>query len=161
MERNKEKIRVVIDTNILISALIKDYNYTAKLLKSDFLDLYYPEDGMSEIEYFRNYIISKREKTSQIKSYDYALKFTLESVRIIPAELYSSRIKDAYEIMKHIDEKDTIFLALALQLKCPLWSNDKHFKQQKLAEVYTTEKISKLLKNTSIFNDKQDGNIEE
>jgi len=153
MERNKEKIRAVIDTNILISALIKDNSYTAKLLKSDYLDLYYPEDGLKELDYFRDYIISKREKTSQIKSYDYALKFTIESVRIIPAELYSSRIKDAYEIMKHIDEKDTIFLALALQLKCPLWSNDKHFKKQKLAEIYTTEKILKLLKNTSIFND--------
>ena len=161
MERNKEKIRVVIDTNILMSALIKDNNFTVKLLKSEFLDLYYPEDGLSEIEYFRNYIISKREKTSQIKSFKYALKFILESVHIIPPELYSNRIKDAYDIMKYIDEKDTPFLALALQLKCPVWSNDKHFKKQRIAKVYTTEKISKLLKNTSIFNDKQGGNIEE
>ncbi len=159
MERNKEKIRAVIDTNILMSALIKDTNYSVKLLKSEFLDLYYPEDGLSEIEYFRDYIISKRDRTSQIKSFDYALKFILESVHVIPLELYSSSFKDAYEIMKNIDEKDTPFLALALQLKCPVWSNDKHFKKQSITEVYTTEKISKLLKNTSIFNDKQDGNI--
>jgi predicted nucleic acid-binding protein len=86
MERNKEKIRVVIDTNILISALIKDTNFTVKLLKSEFLDL---------------------------------------------------------------------------QLNCPVWSNDKHFKQQNIAEVYTTEKISELLKNTSLFNDKQGENIAE
>jgi predicted nucleic acid-binding protein len=117
--------------------------------------LYYPEDGLSEIEYFRNYIISKRERTSQIKSFDYALKFILESVHVIPPELYSSSFKDAYEIMKNIDEKDTPFLALALQLKCPVWSNDKHFKKQSIAEVYTTEKILKHLKNTSIFNDKE------
>ncbi len=63
--------------------------------------------------------------------------------------------------MKYIDEKDTPFLALALQLNCPVWSNDKHFKQQNIAEVYTTEKISELLKNTSLFNDKQGENIAE
>jgi predicted nucleic acid-binding protein len=155
MERNKEKIRAVIDTNILMSALIKDTNFSVKLLKSEFLDLYYPEDGLSEIEYFRDYIISKRERTSQIKSFDYALKFILEYVHVIPPELYSSSFKFAYDIMKYIDEKDTPFLALALQLKCPVWSNDKHFKKQSIAEVYTTVNISRLLRNTSIFNDKQ------
>lgn len=112
MERNKEKIRFVIDTNILMSALIKDSAFTEKVLKSEFLDLYYPEDGLSEIDYYKKYIISKRNKTAQIKSFEYGLKFILESVQIIPSELYSSRIKEAYEIMKYIDEKDTPFLAL-------------------------------------------------
>ena len=153
MERNKEKIRIVIDTNILMSALLKDTSFTAKLLKSDFFDLYYPEDGLSEIKYYKKYIISKRNKTAQIKSFEYALKFILESVQIIPSELYSSRIKEAYEIMKYIDEKDIPFLALALQLNCPLWSNDPHLKQQRIAVAYTTDEISRLLKTASLFND--------
>lgn len=153
MEGNKEKIRIVIDTNILISALIKDNAFTEKLLKSEFLDLYYPEDGLSEIEYYKEYIISKRNRYTQIKSFEYALKFILESIQIIPSELYSSRIKDAYEIMKNIDEKDTPFLALALQLNCPVWSNDPHLKQQKIAVAYTTDEISRILKTASPFND--------
>lgn len=153
MERNKEKIRIVIDTNILMSALIKDNAFTEKLLKSEFLDLYYPEDGLNEIEYYKDYIISKRNKFAQIKSFEYALKFILESVQIIPSELYSSRIKEAYEIMKNIDEKDTPFLALALQLNCPVWSNDPHLKQQKNALCYDTNEISRHLKNASLFKD--------
>jgi len=149
MERNKEKIRIVIDTNILMSALIKESAFTEKLLKSEFLDLYYPEDGLSEIEYYKKYIISKRNKTIQKKSFEYTLKFILESVQIIPSELYSSRIKEAYEIMKYIDEKDTPFLALALQLNCPVRSNDPHLKQQKIAVAYTTDEISRHLKTAS------------
>jgi len=34
MERNKEKIRLVVDTNIILSALLKDKTFTAKLLNN-------------------------------------------------------------------------------------------------------------------------------
>ncbi len=146
MERNKEKIRLVVDTNTLMSALLKDNSITAKLLKSEFFDLYYPEDGLREIEYYKKYMSSKRKKTLQKQSFDYALKFILDSIRIISSELYSQRMKDAYEVMKEIDEKDTPFLALALQLNCPVWSNDKHFKQQSIADAYTTGEVVELLK---------------
>lgn len=37
MERDKEKIRVVIDANILISALIKDDSITSKIINLEFL----------------------------------------------------------------------------------------------------------------------------
>jgi len=47
--------------------------------------------------------------------------------------------------MKNVDEKDTPFLALAMQLNCPIWSNDKHFKEQQVAEVYTTSEIIDLI----------------
>ena len=62
MERDKEKIQVVIDTNILISALIKDDSATSKIIKSGIFEIYYPEDGMFELEKYRDYIIKKRKK---------------------------------------------------------------------------------------------------
>jgi len=146
MERNKEKIRVVVDTNVLISALLKNNSFTAKLSRSEFFEIYFPEDGLREIEYYKKYIISKREKALQKQSFEYVLKFILEPIHIIPSELYSQKIKDAYEEMRGIDEKDTPFLALALQLNCPIWSDDKHFKQQSIAKVYTTKEILDLSK---------------
>lgn len=36
-----------------MSALLKDDSKTAKLLKSEFFDIYYPEDGLKEIEYYK------------------------------------------------------------------------------------------------------------
>ncbi len=67
MERDKEEIRVVVDTNVLISALLKDNSFTGRLLRSDSLDIYYPEDGLREIQEYKSYILSKREKTLQNK----------------------------------------------------------------------------------------------
>lgn len=151
MEGNKEKIRLVIDTNILLSALLKDKTFTAKLLKSEFFDIYYPEDGLKEIEYYKKYIYSKRKKILQRQSFEYALKFLLESVHVIPSELYANRMNYAHEVMKGIDDKDTPFLALALQLNCAVWSNDKHFKQQGVADSYTTSEVVELLKSKSLF----------
>ena len=141
MERDKEKIRVVIDTNILISALIKDDSVTARIIKSGIFEIYYPEDGMFELEKYRDYIIKKRKKALQRKSFDYALSFLLESVNVVPSLLYEDKIREAYEVMRDIDEKDTPFLALALKLQCPIWSNDGDFEEQNLVEVYKTSYI--------------------
>jgi len=138
MERDKEKIRVVIDTNILISALIKDDSITSKIIKSGIFEIYYPEDGMFELKKYRDYIIKKRKKALQKKSFDYALSFLLESIIVVPSLLYEDKIREAYEVMKDIDEKDTPFLALALKLQCPIWSNDDDFEKQNLVEVYKT-----------------------
>lgn len=146
MERNEEKIRFVVDTNILISALLKDDSFTAKLLKLETFEIFYPEDGLREIEHYKDYIFSKRKNSLQKRSFEYALNFILDNVHIIPSELYSDKIVEAYNIMKEIDEKDTPFLALALALNCPIWSNDKHFRDQKKVEVFTTSKIIELVK---------------
>lgn len=141
MERDKEKIWVVIDINILISALIKNDSVTARIIKSGIFEIYYPEDGMFELEKYRDYIIKKRKKALQKKSFDYALGFLLESIIVIPSSLYEDKIREAYEIMRDIDEKDTPFLALALKLQCPIWSNDGDFEEQNLVEVYKTSYI--------------------
>lgn len=144
MEGNKEKIQIVVDTNILISALLKDNSVTAKLIRSESFDIYYPEDGLAEINRYREYVISKRKKTLQKHGFEYILKFILEPIRIVPCELYCQQVKSAYEKMKDIDEKDTPFLALALQLNCPIWSDDNHFKKQSLVIAYTTREVLQL-----------------
>jgi len=35
MEREKERLRIVIDTNILIGALVRDTSFKARLLKNE------------------------------------------------------------------------------------------------------------------------------
>ena len=145
MERDAEEIRLVVDTNILISALLKDDSITARLLRSNACSYYYPWDGLTEINYYKDYIISKRNKHIQASSFEHALQFVLGSISVVPSEMYSYRMKEAFSIIKDRDPKDTPFLALALQLGSPLWSNDKHFKIQKTAKVYTTADLLDLL----------------
>lgn len=138
MERDPEKIRFVIDTNILIGALVKDNSFKARLLKKQNFLFYFPDYGLIEIEKFRDYICSKRKKEPTAPSFDYAIKFLLESVTIIPGPLYQDQLSSAYRLMEKIDPKDTPFLALALHLECPIWSDDAHLKQQSLVPCYST-----------------------
>lgn len=56
-------------------------------------------------------------------------------------------MKDASEIMREINEKDAPIPALALQISCPIWSNDKHFMRQKFVKVYSTAHLLDLLKS--------------
>lgn len=57
----------------------------------------------------------------------------------------------AFEIMKEIDEKDAPFLALAMQLGCPVWSNDRHFQRQNEVRVYTTRDILGLIEYDEVL----------
>jgi predicted nucleic acid-binding protein len=60
MERDPKEIRFVVDTNVLISALLKDDSITSRLLRCNACSYYYPWDGLTEINYYQDYIISKR-----------------------------------------------------------------------------------------------------
>ena len=53
-------------------------------------------------------------------------------------------MKKAYKELRNIDEKDTPFLALALQIGCLIWSNDHHLHQQSKITVYNTEELVDL-----------------
>ena len=131
MEGREEESEVVIDTNILVSALIKDHSDNAELIKKGYFKVYFPEYGLIELNRYQAYIKAKREKSSQHQSIEYAQDFLLKSIQIVPLNLYRQRLNEALEIMKDIDEKDAPILALAMQLNCPVWSNDKTFSEAK------------------------------
>jgi predicted nucleic acid-binding protein len=145
MEGREEEPRIVADTNILISALLKDNSFNSQLIKSKFFCIYFPDYGLKEIDKYRSYIRAKRERKSQKLSLEFAELYIMEEINIAPVDLYRQKIKDASVIMKEIDEKDAPILALALQLCCPIWSNDKHFKMQKAVKVYTTGNLLEIL----------------
>jgi predicted nucleic acid-binding protein len=151
MERDAEEIRLVVDTNVIISALLKDDSITSKLLRSNACSYYYPWDGLIEIDYYREYIIAKRSKYIQASSFEHALQFVLGSIIIVPSEMYTSRMKEAFGLMKDRDPKDTPFLALALQLGSPLWSNDKHFNDLQEIVVYSTGSLIEHLRKRGVW----------
>lgn len=50
------------------------------------------------------------------------------------------------------DPDDTEYLALSLAMnKCPIWSNDPHFKEQSAVQVFTTEELVDFLKSKNLF----------
>jgi len=137
-------MKFVIDTNILFSALIKK-SITRKVILSDVFVLYVPEYLFAEINKHKDLILDK----AKISTNDFSALLTLfqKHTTIVTQEGYHDKITVAEAVMKEIDITDSPFLALALALDCPLWTNDGHFKhkQQTLVEVYTTKEILELL----------------
>lgn len=56
--------------------------------------------------------------------FEEAMFLAFSFIRIMPRELYSDVMQKAYNICK-FDEKDTPFVALALKLGIPVWTNDR------------------------------------
>ena len=149
-------MKLIIDTNVLISSLLKD-STTRELLLNESFEFYLPEIVMSEVKKYLPYIIQKSGKTEEeIKK---LLNILLENLNLVPIDEYEENMDEALEIMSKIDEKDTQFIALALSIKNDgIWSNDKHFYEQKRIKAYKTIDVINLLeiKSESQNNEKED-----
>jgi len=42
------------------------------------------------------------------------------------------------------DINDVLYLALALKLNCPVWSNDRKLKNQNAVRIYSTQEIIRI-----------------
>ncbi len=137
-------MKVVIDTNILISALLKD-SLTRKLLIEPSFDFYYPEIALEEVQKYKLLIIKKTGMTDN--EYCSLLKLLFQNIILLSNKVLFDRLEEAKEIMQKIDPDDVIFVAGALSLKGIIWSNDKHFQQQKKVRTLTTTRIMELSSN--------------
>jgi predicted nucleic acid-binding protein len=74
----------------------------------------------------------------------------LTPVRIIPHDLVlAHHWERAYDLVKDIDVDDDPFVALALHLRCPLWTGDKKLvrglRRKGFKHVITSEELRKKL----------------
>ena len=71
---------------------------------------------------------------------------TLKQRLILIPEQEITHKNEAEQIMKDIDVKDSIFIALALSTpNDDIWSEDKHFKRQEKVRVWKTEELMERL----------------
>jgi len=127
---------LVIDANILFSALIKN-SLTAELIFEEDLLLYTPEFIVEEFLKYEDLILKKTSRTKE--EFIGIMHILREIITVIPKEEYSEFMKEA-EIISP-DEKDVMYFALTLKLKCGIWSNDKKLKEQDKIKIYSTKEI--------------------
>ena len=140
-------MKPIIDTNVLISSLIKD-STTRELLFNESIEFYLPEIVMSEVNKYLPYIVQK-SKLSE-KEIKILLNTILENLHLVPINEYEGKLKEGMEIMGNIDKKDTQFIALSLAIKNDgIWSNDKHFEKQKKIPIFKTVDIINILEKLS------------
>lgn len=128
---------LIIDANILFAALIKK-DLTSDLIVYDFFRLYAPEYIFTEFEKYRGYIKRKTERSNE--DFNEALNIFRRRIELIPYEEIKPFINKAREISPDI--KDIPYIALALKLNIPIWSNDKTLKEkQNKIKIYSTHEL--------------------
>ncbi len=106
--------------------------------------MYTVEHSKSEIVIHKEELLYKSKLDE--KSFDYLSEIIFSRVNLVSVQEIEPLRRTAEEIMRDIDLDDTPFLALALSLDCPIWSNDDHFKRQRVVKALTTRELLGLLK---------------
>ena len=139
---------IIIDTNVLISALIRD-SVTRKIIVYSGLNFYYPEISLHEIRKYKNLILKKSGLSED--DYENLLGKILEYVLLVPTEEIEEKLEEAKSIMLHIDPDDVVFIAAALSYPDSLiWSDDAHFEKQARIKVLKTYQFMKLFQKNHI-----------
>jgi predicted nucleic acid-binding protein len=129
-------MRLVIDTNIVIAALIKD-NISRKIIFDSNFSFVSPDFIYEEISNHKKEILQK-SKIHEIE-FEVLINILLEKIEVIPFEDYKTFLNQSKELITDID--DISFLAVALAKKCSIWSEDKHFEQQNKVKIYKTKDL--------------------
>ncbi|MDO8553678.1 MAG: PIN domain-containing protein [Candidatus Micrarchaeota archaeon] len=136
-------LELIVDANILFSALLAK-SATRALIFNSQLKLYSPEYLLSELDEHLKSDNELKEKLKQTNEETNAVIHELiHNINIFPISEYAIFVKRAIEICP--DEYDAPYFALALKLKCQLWSNDKRLKKQQIIGVLNTSELISLL----------------
>ncbi|MEK7250637.1 MAG: PIN domain-containing protein, partial [Bacteroidota bacterium] len=121
-------MQLIVDTNILASALIRNA-ITRQILLSPSFNLFLPEFSLEELRENWDFILRKSKLPES--ELEQLLLLLLRNVTVVPESSYAQFIPGAQEIMAAIDIDDAPFLALALSFHNDgIWSNDKDFERQ-------------------------------
>ena len=137
-------MRFIVDNNIIISAMIRDAT-TRNILLNNSFQFVSPDFIEEEISNHLETVSKKSGLT--IDECRKLLKFLLYHIEIVPIETYKINLKQAYEIMKDIDEDDTPYVALALSIDNDgIWSDDTDFDKQNEVKILKTRDMVNLSK---------------
>ena len=130
-------MKIILDVNIILSALIRDSTTRKIILNSEF-DFYFPEPSLHKIRKYKSYIL---EKSGLIEEeYNKIMATLFKYIKLVPTKEIDKNWDEAKKIMEHIDKEDVVFIATALSLPdSVIWSDDRHFEKQDKVKVFKTK----------------------
>lgn len=118
---------IIVDTNILFAAMRSANSRIREILERTDLKFYAPNFLVVEIFKHKEIILNK-SNASEAEIYEF-LNQLLRKVQFINEEHLSlANIIYAYKLCKDVDEKDSLFVALTLELDGELWTRDEALK---------------------------------
>lgn len=119
--------KIVIDHNILFAAIHTKDSYTRRKLLDSACQFYTPNFLVVELFKHRPRIVEKAKASEEeVLSY---LSQILQKIHLYNEELISTaNFFEAFHLCKGIDENDTTYIALALELDAEVWTRDNVLK---------------------------------
>ncbi|HLC65433.1 MAG TPA: PIN domain-containing protein [Candidatus Nanoarchaeia archaeon] len=142
MKSEKDSLRLIVDTNRIIAALIR-YSISRRIITHLDAELYTIGVSEREIAGYKSLIL-KKAGLNEVEL-DVVFEKIRERMIILEDNLVLTMIKEAKEIMDKIDPDETAFIAAALAIKADIWSDDKHFQKQKNVKVWKTSDLMRVL----------------
>jgi len=120
-------MKVIVDTNIIFSALLKKNSFFGELLLRDSVDYVIPKFAYIELFKYKKKI-AKLSRLSEDELLEVLYRL-LKNIDIFDEEMITTNtLREAYELVKDVDEKDMIFTALAIEVDGYLWTADERLK---------------------------------
>jgi len=136
-------MKLVIDTNSIISALIKN-GISRRIIVSPVIRFMTPDYTLQEISKYEK-LICKKAKLNH-DEFKLLLNLIFEHITIIPKEDYKDLLSRAKTLIEDID--DVPFIALCLASKADgIWSDDAHFKTRKEVIIFRTKELALIFKS--------------
>ncbi len=133
-------MKLIIDNNILFS-LMKPDSVASKIfsfLNSEFIA---PSFIIHEFNKYGDDCLKKSGLSN--KEFNKRKDKVFSRINFIDFEEYKKFMHEALKGL--IDEDDASYIALALNIKSPIWSNDKDLKKQEKITILSTEDLIKIL----------------
>ncbi|WPD21118.1 MAG: PIN domain-containing protein [Candidatus Electrothrix scaldis] len=112
----------ILDANVLFSAFISGKELYTLLFSEH--TMYLPDFAFLELEKYRKRIL-KKTKLREEEFQEFVLQL-FSNVTVVPNLLLSeTSLEQAYQLCREIDEKDTVYVAAAIELDLVLVTNDR------------------------------------
>ena len=133
------RVRLVIDTNILIAALLRD-STTRRILMTAPIEFVAPPHVFQELlEHIAE--IKKRARIPFEQLHE-VLKLLHDNVGPVEIDTVPDALGEARRIIGGVDSEDIPIIAAALSVKCDgIWSEDVHLRKQDQIRIWRTKDL--------------------
>ena len=136
-------MNIVIDSNVLFSALIRNSSTRRLILEHDGTFLF-PEQILQEFHKHKEELLTKSKIPPE--SFETLLNLLLSKVLIVHENTLEQHKTQAKQIVKDIDPDDAMFIACALaHPQSILWTDDRKLKEQEAVPVMNTKEMIRYL----------------
>jgi predicted nucleic acid-binding protein len=136
-------MRLLVDSNIIFAALIRD-SAVRHLFQHIDAELFMLSINLEEIQEHKSELLMKSRFSEG--AFAVLLDTLASKCHILDDNVLLKKMDDAERIMDPIDPDDTPFIAAALAIGASIWSDDAHFKKQDEVRVFTTKELIAKLK---------------